>query len=166
MIICISALSVVTPPFSLLILLIWFFSLFFLMCLTSGLPVLFIFSKKMFNFQTCLLQCTLLLLPQIPIELKGEPLQRELQEDMEKRKVKVKSLSRFWLFATPQIIAHGIFQARLLEWVAIFFSKGSSWPRDQTQVSHIAGRGFTSEPPGRWRRIWSNDLPSSLEGKG
>ena len=39
---------------------------------------------------------------------------------------------------------HGIFQARLLEWVAFPFSRGSSQPRDQTQVSHIAGRSFTS----------------------
>ena len=38
---------------------------------------------------------------------------------------------------------HGIFQARILEWVAIFFSRGSAWPRDRTQVSHIAGRLFT-----------------------
>ena len=38
---------------------------------------------------------------------------------------------------------HGIFQARVLEWVAISFSKGSSWPRDRTQVSLIAVRGFT-----------------------
>ena len=38
---------------------------------------------------------------------------------------------------------NGILQARILEWVAIFFSRGSSWPRDQTQVSHIAGRLFT-----------------------
>ena len=38
---------------------------------------------------------------------------------------------------------HGIFQARRLEWVAISSSKGSSWPRDRTQVSHIAGRHFT-----------------------
>ena len=38
---------------------------------------------------------------------------------------------------------HGIFQARVLEWVAISFSKGSSRPRDWTQVSHIAGRHFT-----------------------
>ena len=37
---------------------------------------------------------------------------------------------------------HGIFQARILEWVAISFSRGSSWPRDRTQVSHIAGRCF------------------------
>ena len=38
---------------------------------------------------------------------------------------------------------HGIFQARILEWVAIPFSRGSSWPRDRTQFSHIAGRLFT-----------------------
>ena len=38
---------------------------------------------------------------------------------------------------------HGILQARILEWVAIGFSRGSSWPRDQTQVSHIVDRFFT-----------------------
>ena len=54
----------------------------------------------------------------------------------------------------------GIPQARLLEWVAIPFSTGSFWPRDQTRVSCIAGRLFTvwttreassllSEPPGK-----------------
>ena len=39
---------------------------------------------------------------------------------------------------------HGILQARILEWVAVLFSRGSSQPRDQTQVSCIAGRFFTS----------------------
>ena len=38
---------------------------------------------------------------------------------------------------------HGIFQARILEWVAISFSRGSSPPRDRTRVSHIVGRCFT-----------------------
>ena len=38
---------------------------------------------------------------------------------------------------------HGIFQARLLEWIAISFSRGSSQPRNWTQVSHTAGRFFT-----------------------
>ena len=38
---------------------------------------------------------------------------------------------------------HGILQPRTLEWVAMPFSSGSSWPRDQTQVSCIAGRFFT-----------------------
>ena len=41
---------------------------------------------------------------------------------------------------------HGIFQARILEWVAIHISKGSFQLRDQTQVSYIAGKFFTSEP--------------------
>ena len=39
---------------------------------------------------------------------------------------------------------HGIPQARILEWAAFLFSRGSSQPRDQTQVSLIAGRFFTS----------------------
>ena len=39
---------------------------------------------------------------------------------------------------------HGIFQASVLEGVAISFSRGSSRPRDQTQVSHVAGRCFTN----------------------
>ena len=38
---------------------------------------------------------------------------------------------------------HGIFQARVLEWVAISFSRGSSWPRNRIQVSCIAGRCLT-----------------------
>ena len=40
--------------------------------------------------------------------------------------------------------AHGILQASILEWVAIPFSRGSSQPRDWTQVSHVAGGLFTS----------------------
>ena len=39
---------------------------------------------------------------------------------------------------------HGILQARILEWVALPFSRRSSQPRDQTQVSYIAGEFFTS----------------------
>jgi len=39
---------------------------------------------------------------------------------------------------------HGILQARILEWVAVPFTRGSSQPRDLTQVSHIAGGFFTS----------------------
>ena len=39
---------------------------------------------------------------------------------------------------------HGILQARILEWVAFPFSRGSSQPRDWNQVSHIASRFFTS----------------------
>ena len=43
----------------------------------------------------------------------------------------------------PGSSVHGILQARILEWVAIPFSKGSSLPRGRTCVSHIAGRFFT-----------------------
>ena len=42
----------------------------------------------------------------------------------------------------PGSSIHGILQARILEWVAISFSRGSSRPRDRTQVSRIAGRHF------------------------
>ena len=49
----------------------------------------------------------------------------------------------------PGSSIHGIFLARILEWVAIPFSRGSSWPRDWTHVSCIAGRFFTTELPGK-----------------
>ena len=42
----------------------------------------------------------------------------------------------------PGSSVHGIFQARVLERVAISFSRGSSQPRDRTQVPHIVGRCF------------------------
>jgi len=42
----------------------------------------------------------------------------------------------------PGSLVHGIFQARILEWVAISFSRGSSRPKDQTRVSQIADRFF------------------------
>ena len=40
----------------------------------------------------------------------------------------------------PGSLVHGISQARILEWFAISFSKGSSWPRDWTHVSYVGGR--------------------------
>ena len=43
----------------------------------------------------------------------------------------------------PGSSVHGISQARVLEWIAISFSRGSSWPRNRTLVSCIAGRRFT-----------------------
>ena len=49
----------------------------------------------------------------------------------------------------PYSSVHVISQARILEWVAISFSSGSSWPRVQTRVSCIAGGFFTTEPPGK-----------------
>ena len=43
----------------------------------------------------------------------------------------------------PGSVVHGIFQARILEWAAISFSRGSSQPRDRTWISCIADRRFT-----------------------
>ena len=56
------------------------------------------------------------------------------------------------LHSPPGSSVHGILQARILEWVAMPFSRGSSWPQDQTCLSCgscIAGRFFTTEPPGK-----------------
>ena len=44
----------------------------------------------------------------------------------------------------PGSSVHGIFQARVLEWIAISFSRGSSQPRDSTPASHIVDRSFTA----------------------
>ena len=49
----------------------------------------------------------------------------------------------------PGSSVHGVSQARILEWVSIFFYRGSSWPRDWTHVSCLAGRFLTTEPPGK-----------------
>ena len=57
--------------------------------------------------------------------------------------VKWKLLSHVRLSGTPWIV-HGILQARILEWVAVPFSRGSSQHRDWTQVFCIAGRFFIS----------------------
>ena len=67
------------------------------------------------------------------------------------RKWKWKSLSHVWFFATPWTIKSilldsnsPILLARILEWVAFPFSRGSSPPRDRTQASHTAGGFFIS----------------------
>ena len=55
----------------------------------------------------------------------------------------------------PGSSVHGILQSRILEWVAMLFSRGSSRSRDQIQISHIAGRFFT---------VWATWLSIYLEG--
>jgi len=52
-------------------------------------------------------------------------------------------------------IVHGILQARILEWVAFLFSRGSSQPRDRTQVFCIAGGFFTSPATREDQEYWS-----------
>ena len=98
---------------------------------------------------------------------------------------KVKSLSHVRLCnpmdcSLPGSTVYGIFQARILEWVAISFSRRSSWPRDWTWVSHsvgIVGRRFTiwatrevTQPKSpnilcrasRWLAFW--ETPTPLNG--
>ena len=58
-------------------------------------------------------------------------------------------------FAMPRIVAlpgssvHGIFQARILDWVAVSFSRGSNNLGIEPRSSALAGRFFTTEPPGK-----------------
>jgi len=49
----------------------------------------------------------------------------------------------------PDFSVHGIFQARILEWVAISFSRTSSQPRGQTHISRISDGFFITEPSGK-----------------
>ena len=68
----------------------------------------------------------------------------------------------------PGSSVHGILQARILEWEAIPFSRGSSWPRDWTCISCTAGRFSTSwarwEAPNKWTKVtnWSSLRLSSV----
>ena len=58
----------------------------------------------------------------------------------------------------PSSSVHGILQARILVWVAMPSSRGSSQPRDQTQVSRIAGRLFISLAIMEAQEYWSGSL--------
>ena len=59
---------------------------------------------------------------------------------------------------------HGILQARILEWLPFPFSRGSSQPRDQTQVSHITGGFFTSWATREAQEYWSGyPIPSPAD---
>ena len=73
-----------------------------------------------------------------------------------KKKVKVEVTQSCPTLWDPMgYTVHGILQARILEWVAFPFSRGSSWPRDQTQVSCIAGSFFTSWATRKAQEYWS-----------
>jgi len=85
------------------------------------------------------------------------------------------SLSSVWLCnpidcSPPGSSGYGIFQARILELVAISFSRGSSQPRDHTHVSGvswIAGTFFTTGPPGEFhyfvyhKQLWISEAKSA-----
>ena len=73
----------------------------------------------------------------------------------EKKKVsEVAQLCHPMNCSLPGSSVHGILQARVLEWVAISFTRGSSQPRDRTRVSRIAGSRFTlraTREAGKWK---------------
>ena len=89
---------------------------------------------------------------------------REKEREREREKENVIScrclLNHLQLFcdtidsSLPDSSVHGISQARILEWVAIFFSRGSSWPRDRTHLSCIGRwilhRWPTRDAPRTW----------------
>ena len=81
----------------------------------------------------------------------------------------MKLLSHVWLFAIPWTVAEqappSMEFCRQEYWSTITFSRGLSWPMDQTQVSHIAADTLPSEPPGHsssgcmaLERLWG-DIP-------
>ena len=94
-----------------------------------------------------------------PEEGKGYPLQYSDLENSMKCIVHGVTKSQKWQSdfhftsltdcSPPGSSAHGISQARILEWVAISFSREFSQSRDWTWVSWLAGGFFTTEPPGK-----------------
>ena len=67
----------------------------------------------------------------------------------------------------PGFPVHGIFQARVLEWVTLSSSRGSSPPRDQTCISCmscIAGRFFTSWAIGKALPVWQINIKEKISG--
>ena len=72
----------------------------------------------------------------------------------------------------PSSSDHRISQARILEWVSLSFSRGSSWPRDQICVSSSAGSFFITESPGSEcysvvsNSLWPHGLSSPWNSPG
>ena len=79
-------------------------------------------------------------------------------------------VTQWWLFCEPMDCSlpgssvHGILQARLLEWVAVPVSRGSSQPRNRTQVSHIAGGSFTVWATKEAQEYWREEAYPSSRG--
>ena len=79
-------------------------------------------------------------------------------------------------YSIPGSSIHGIFQARILEWVAISYSRGSSWSRDGTCISCIAGEFFTTSTTWEawfyhttfliWQKNQNEELIGGCQGLG
>ena len=84
--------------------------------------------------------------------------------DLSFLKVKVKVTQLCPTLCDPMnYTVHGILQARILEWLTFPFSRGSSQPRDWTQVSHNAGRFFASWATREAQEYWNGwPIPSPM----
>ena len=77
-------------------------------------------------------------------------------------------ISHVWFFMTPWTVAYqpplsiGILQTRILQWVAIPFSRGSSWPRERTWSLALQADSLRSEPPGTYS--WLKNNPQTYTG--
>ena len=84
------------------------------------------------------------------------PCPEKLHFHQRKKKVKVKLAQSCPTLCDPMhYTVHGILHARILKWVAFPFSRGSSQPRDRTQVSRFAGGFFTSWATREVQEYWS-----------
>ena len=77
---------------------------------------------------------------------------------------RVQPLQSYRLQSLPGSSVHGVLQARMLEWVAISFSRRSSQPRNWTQVSCIAGRFFTDWAKREAWSGWEVENPLPIQG--
>ena len=77
------------------------------------------------------------------LALQSDSLSAELPGKPPKKEKLCPTLCNPMKCSLPSSCVHGILHARILEWVAIPFSRGSSQHRDQTLISHLAGRFFT-----------------------
>ena len=108
---------------------------------------------------------------QSPLSRQRSEKQRTLKESAKSRdhmhfyeriKVKVKQLSRVLLFATPVDCSlpgssvHGILQARILEWVAISFSRDLPDPGIKPASPALQADALPSQPPGKLQRVGHN----------
>ena len=104
--------------------------------------------KNLKRIRVCVCVCVLLNHFTVHLKLKQHC------KSITKAKVKVtQSCPTLW--DTMDYTVHGILQARILEWVTVPYSRGSSQPRDRIQVSRIAGRFFTSCAAMEAQEYWS-----------
>ena len=108
-----------------------------------------------YNYMTVELYKTYYIISFIKISKQEKSIQSGREENTVSigQKWKGQSLSHVCLFATPWAVACqaplSMGFSRIVEWIAIPFSRGASQPRNRTQVSLIAGKFFTYEPPGK-----------------